>query len=95
MTGILPDRAGVTVKMKDGLQLCDLSYMLQVINGIVQVSLPLFVKVDQSGGTCKDNHKWMDELKYLIIKTRMSLFCKFLHSLKQLPTIESNVVSIS
>lgn len=44
----LPDRFGVTIKMEDGHKLCGALDMLQVINGIIQVSLPIFIKVDQS-----------------------------------------------
>lgn len=57
---ILPDRVGVAVKIEDGFKLGDVAYMLQVINGIVQFSLPIFVKVDQSGSTCNGNHGRMD-----------------------------------
>lgn len=48
--GIIPDSFGVTVKMEDGYKLGDPFHVLQVINGIIQVSLPLFVKVDQPRG---------------------------------------------
>lgn len=48
---ILPDSFGATVKMEDGYKLRDILDKLQVINGIIQVSLPLFVKVDQSRST--------------------------------------------
>lgn len=51
---LLPDSFGVTVEMKDGYELGDVSHMLQVINRIIQVPLPLLVKVDQSRCTCDD-----------------------------------------
>lgn len=44
----LPDRFGVTIKVEDGHKLRHALDMLQVINGIIQVSLPIFIKVDQS-----------------------------------------------
>lgn len=37
--------------MEDGYKLGDILYVLQVINGIIQVSLSLLVKVDQSRST--------------------------------------------
>lgn len=51
---LLPDSFGVTVEMEDGYKLGVVFYMLQVVNGIIQVSLPLLVKVDQSRRTCND-----------------------------------------
>lgn len=50
----LPDIFGVTVKMEDGYKLGGVSRVLKVVNGIVQVSLPLVVKVDESRRTCDD-----------------------------------------
>lgn len=40
--------------MQDGYELGDVPHALQVVNGIIQVSLSLFVKVDQSRCTCGD-----------------------------------------
>lgn len=40
--------------MQDGYKLGDVPHTLQVVNGIIQVSLSLFVKVDQSRRTCGD-----------------------------------------
>lgn len=37
--------------MEDGDKLHDILYLLEVINGIIQVSLPLIIKVDQSRST--------------------------------------------
>lgn len=37
--------------MEDGYKLGDFLYTLQVINGIIHVSLALFIKVDQSRST--------------------------------------------
>lgn len=51
---LLPDSFGVTVEMEDGNELGDVSCMLQVIYRIIQVPLPLLVKVDQSRCTCDD-----------------------------------------
>lgn len=51
---VLPDSFGVTVEVEDGYELGDGSRVLQVINGIVQFSLPLPVKVDESRRTCSD-----------------------------------------
>lgn len=48
---ILPDSFGVTFKKEDGDKLHDILYLLQVINGIIQVSLPVLIKVDQSRST--------------------------------------------
>lgn len=45
-SGLLPDNFGVTVKIEDRHKLDGVSYMLQVINGVVQISFPFFIKVD-------------------------------------------------
>ena len=42
----LPDSFGLTLEMEDGHELDVVSYMLQVVNGIVQISLPVFIKVN-------------------------------------------------
>lgn len=43
---LLPDSFGVAVEVEDGYKLVDFSYILQIINGIVHISLPVLVKVD-------------------------------------------------
>ena len=48
---MLPHIFGLTVKIQNGHKLEDVSCVLQVINGIVQISLPLLVKVDESRRT--------------------------------------------
>lgn len=53
---LLPDIFRMAVKMENGHELGGVSCMLQVINGVVHISLPVLIKVDQSRRTCADKH---------------------------------------
>lgn len=72
---VLPDIFAVTFKVEDGHKLSDVSRVLQVIDGIVQISLPLLIKVDQSRGTCNNKpllHQTVHRIHVLVFKMNTS-----------------------